>query len=1025
MTARREKTWVAGLLLGIAVLAPPAMAADKPLPDKIDFNRDIRLIFSENCYTCHGPDKNKRKADLRLDSHDGIFAKIEDHQIVVPGHSDQSELYRRIIETDPQERMPDPKSNKRLSDRDIAMIKKWIEQGAPWQGHWAYIPPGTKVVPNVDQPGFVRNPIDRLVLARLKEAGLTPAPEADRATLIRRLSFDLTGLPPAPKEVEAFLADTSPDAYEKVVDRLLASPHFGERMAVFWLDLVRFADTIGYHSDNPMNDSPYRDYVINSFNANKHFDQFTIEQLAGDLLPSPTVDQKVATAYNRLLQTTEEGGAQAAEYEVKNLTDRVRNVSTVWMGSTMGCCQCHDHKFDPFAQKDFYSMGAFFADVQEKAIGGREPGMAVPSSEQEKQLKGLDDALAAAREKLKVPAESLADEQALWEKKLGQVKVDWAMLDLSAATADGTRLEKQPDGSYLATGSIPDTESYTLKAKAELRSITGFQIEALADDKLAAHGPGTAPDGNFILTSVSISTARVNERSVPVVLARATADFSQVGFPAASLVAKKVTGWGVSGRAGEAHSVILEPRAAVNADKDATITFVLNFRSKLPRHQIGRVRISVTTNPAPAGLASMPVKVRQDLAIEPDRRTGQQMQEVTEYFRTIAPSLQAVRTQIAEIERQKAAVEKLVPKCLVTTAAEPRVVKLLHRGNWQDTTGDVMSPAIPQFLAPKQLQEEAAKRRLTRLDLAKWIVSRDNPLTARVYVNRLWRLYFGTGISKILDDLGSQGEWPTNPELLDWMAVDFMGSGWDTKHTIKLMVTSGTYRQSSKPSDLARDQDPYNRLLAHQSRWRLDAEFVRDQALSVSGLLVDKQGGPSVKPYQPEGYWIQLNFPPRIYVADKDGNEYRRGLYTWWQRSFTQPSLVAFDAPSREEAVCERNRSNIPQQALVLLNDPTYVEASRALAARILREGGSTFEDRLNFVYELALARKPRADEVVLLASLYEKHLKEYSGDSADASKLLSVGDSPAPKDLSAPELAAWTSVARVIMNLHETITRM
>jgi hypothetical protein len=1013
------------MLSGIALITAPAPAANTALPDKVDFNRDIRPIFSDNCYACHGPDKNKRKADLRLDTHDGIFSKIKDDTIVVPGKPDASELLRRVTATDPDERMPDPKSNKKLSARDIAMLKKWIEQGAPWQGHWAYIKPVRPAEPKVDQPGFVRNPIDRFVLARLKEAGLSPAPEADKATLIRRLSLDLTGLPPTPKEVQAFVDDTSPEAYEKVVDRLLASHHFGERMAVFWLDLVRFADTIGYHSDNPMNDSPYRDYVINSFNANKPFDRFTIEQLAGDLLPNPTIEQKVATAYNRLLQTTEEGGAQPREYEVKNMTDRVRNVSTVWLGATMGCCQCHDHKFDPFAQKEFYSMGAFFADVQEAANGRREPGMPVATAEQERELKRLDETLAGAKEKLKVPAESLADEQAQWEKKQGQVTVDWKVPDLTATAANGTKLQSQPDGSYRASGTIPAQEIYTFKATPDLRGITAIQIEALVDDALPAHGPGAAHNGNFVLSSVKIDTAKINERKKPVALKRVTADFSQDGFGATSLMLKKGTGWGVLGKTGESHAIILEPTTPLNADKGVTLTIVLNFQSKFPQHQIGRVRVSLTTSPTPAGLQSVPPRVRQALALASGERTAAQKREVTDYFRTIAPSLQAVRDGIAKIEKQKDELTAAVPKCLVTTAGPPRTVKLLHRGNWLDTTGDVTVPALPQFLASKELQEESAKRRLTRLDLAKWIVSRDNPLTARVYVNRLWRLCFGTGISKILDDLGSQGEWPTNPELLDWMAVDFMESGWDSKHLMKLLVTSGAYRQSSKPSDLAKELDPYNRLLARQSRWRIDAEFVRDEALAISGLLVDKEGGPSVKPYQPAGYWDQLNFPTRTYMADKGENQYRRGVYTWWQRSFTQPSLVAFDAPSREEAVCERNRSNIPQQALVMLNDPTYVEASRALAARIIREGGSTIPDRLSFAYELALSRKPRADEVKLLIELYQKHLKEFAGDSVDATRLLSVGDAAAPTDIGAPELAAWTSVARVILNLHETITRM
>ncbi|HET6248881.1 MAG TPA: PSD1 and planctomycete cytochrome C domain-containing protein [Tepidisphaeraceae bacterium] len=1027
----KSSAWAIATAVGL--IAAPAFGAEAAIPQTIDFNRDVRPIFSDNCYFCHGPDKNKRKAELRLDTRAGIFSTIKDHHTVVPGKPGESELFRRVIETDPDERMPDPKSNKKLTDREIAVLKKWIDQGAPWEGHWAYLPPNRPPVPEIDQPGFVRNPIDRFVLARLKEAGLSPAPEADKATLIRRLSFDLTGLPPSPKEVAEFVADGSPDAYEKLVDRLLASPHFGERMAVFWLDLVRYADSIGYHSDNPMNVSPYRDYVIKAFNENKPFDQFTIEQLAGDLLPNPSIEQKVATAYNRLLQTTEEGGAQPKEYEVKYLTDRVRNVSTVWMGSTMGCCQCHDHKFDPFTQKDFYSMGAFFADVQEASTGRREPGMNIPTPDQESGLKKLDESLAAAKEKLKGTDPSLEAEQAEWEKSQAQTKVDWTTLHLSAKTANGTKLEKQADGSYLASGQIPAKETYTLTASADLHGITGFRLEALADDSFPAHGPGAAENGNFVLTSIKVDLVQPNKKARPIAMARATADFSQSGFPAASLLGNKGPGWAVMAKFGEPHTLILEPKSPVNAEANATLKFVLEFQSIYPKHQIGRFRISATTSPAPAGAQSLPPGVRQILSIAAADRKPQQKAEVAEYFRTIAHSLQPVRDEIAKIEKQKEALNNTIPKCLVTTAANPRQVKLLHRGNWMDTTGDVMLPAIPQFLAPKSLQEQAAKRRLTRLDLAQWLVARDNPLTARVYVNRLWRLYFGTGISKILDDIGSQGEWPTHPELINWLAVELMdptvhadgAKPWDTKHLVKLLVMSGTYRQSSQPSDLAREKDPYNRLLAHQSRWRIDAEFVRDNALTISGLLVDKLGGPSAKPYQPAGYWDQLNFPARTYMADKGDNQYRRGLYTWWQRSFLHPSLAAFDAPSHEEAVCERNRSNIPQQALVLLNDPTYVEASRAFAVRIMREGGATVESRINFAFDVALSRKPRPEEIGVLKELYEKHAKEYAADTAAAGKLLAVGDTPAPKDLSQGELAAWTSVARVILNLHETITRM
>ncbi|MDB5174058.1 MAG: Protein of unknown function (DUF1553)/Protein of unknown function (DUF1549)/Planctomycete, partial [Phycisphaerales bacterium] len=889
----------------------------------------------------------------------------------------------------------------------------------------AYLPPVRPPVPGAEQAGFTRNAIDPFVLARLKDSGLTPAQEADRAALIRRLSFDLTGLPPAPKDVEEFVNDKSPDAYEKLVDRLLASPHFGERMAVWWLDLVRYADSIGYHSDNPMNVAPFRDYVIKSFNDNKPFDRFTTEQLAGDLLPNATTEQKVASGYNRLLQTTEEGGAQPREYEIKYLTDRVRNVSTVWLGSTMGCSQCHDHKFDPFTMNDFYNMGAFFADIQEASNGRRELGMPVPTPEQDSQLRQLDDAVKSAKEKLKAGNPGLANEQEQWEKKQIETAVEWKVLELDELkTSDGSKLEKQPDGSVLATGTIPAKETYTITAKADLKGITAFRLEALPDDKFSAHGPGASPNGNFVLTHFKVEAASNAAKPTPVVLAKATADFSQDTFPVASSIDKKGQGWAVMPKFGEPHAAVYETKEPLAAEGRLSLTFRLEFHSPFAGHQIGKLRLAATTSANPSGIQSLPPKVREILAVAKDQRNEQQKNEIADHFRSVAPSLQPLREEVAKLEKQKEDLLNSVPKCLVSTSGNPRTVRFLHRGNWMDTTGDVMSPATPRFLASKEMQEEAAKRRLTRLDLAKWIASRDNPLTARVFVNRLWQMYFGQGISKVLDDLGSQGEWPTHPELLDWMAAEFSESGWDVKHMVKVLVTSGTYRQDSKPSELDKEKDPYNRLLARQGRWRLDAEFVRDDALAISGLLVDHLGGPSAKPYQPAGYWMQLNFPTREYAADKGENEYRRGLYTWWQRSFLHPSLVAFDAPSREEATCERNRSNIPQQALVLLNDPTYVEASRAFAARIVKEGGATAPERITFAYEVALSRKPRADEVKVLSELLEKHVKEYAAEKAEAQKLLGVGDVPPPKDADAADLAAWASVARVILNLHETITR-
>jgi hypothetical protein len=858
MTVRaRQQVFLSLTAIACLLLASPARAADeRPLPRVVEFNRDIRPILSDNCFACHGPDKEQRKADLRLDREEDARADRGGYHTLVAGKPDESELYLRVSAEDEGQRMPPRKFGKKLTGRQVALIRRWVEQGAKWQKHWSLIPPQRPPVPTAGQGSGVRNAIDHFIRARLDEEGLKPSPEADRRTLIRRLSFDLLGLPPTPEEVDAFLADSAPEAYEKLVEHLLASPHHGERMAMYWLDLVRYADTGGYHSDNHRDVSPYRDYVIDAFNDNKRFDQFTIEQLAGDLLPNPTLEQKVASGYNRMLMTTEEGGAQPKEYAAKYAADRVRNVSSVWLGMTMGCAECHDHKFDPFATKEFYQFASFFADVKEKPVGRQDQEL-LPSPAQAEQLRTLDERMAPLRKVLDTPSPELEAAQAKWEE---------------------------------------------------------------------------------------------------------------------------------SARKG--------------------------------------------------GSKGLPRNITTILAVEPSKRNDKQKQDLAAYYRGIAPALAEPRNQLAAIQREKTELLKSVPSTLITTAVTPRVMRVLPRGNWLDDSGEVVTPGVPASLSPLPPRDSRA----TRLDLAKWMLAADNPLVARVFVNRLWKLFFGQGIVSTLEDFGSQGAWPTHPELLDWLAVEFRESGWDVKHMVRLMVRSRTYRQSSiadwglriadskthnPQSAIPNPQsvDPYNKLLARQARFRLDAEMVRDNALAVSGLLVPKVGGRSARPYQPAGYWAYLNFPKREWEKDTGEGLYRRGLYTYWCRTFLHPSLVAFDASTREECVVERPRSNTPLQALVLLNDPTYVEAARAFAERIVQSGTGT-GSRIAFAYRQALSRPPRPEEVRVLTALVEKHRAEYVADKAAAAAMLAVGDRPAAKDLDGAELAAWTSVARAVLNLHETITR-
>ena len=842
-------------LLSILVAGFPlssVTAADPAVPDSIEFNRDVRPILSDKCFFCHGPDAGQRQADLRLDS----YQDAVDGGVLIPGEPEASELMARVLSDDEGLVMPPPEANKRLTDREKEIIRRWIEQGGEYQLHWAYEPP---VKPKV--PAGV-NGVDHLVRARLAEVGLEPSPRADRRTLIRRLYSDLLGLPPTPAEVDAFVADDSPDAYEQLVERTLQNPHYGERMAIPWLDVVRFADTIGYHSDNPRNVWPYRDYVIRSFNENKPFDRFTIEQVAGDLMPDATVETRVGSAFNRLLLTTEEGGAQPKDYESRMLTDRVRAIGATWLGQTTGCAQCHDHKFDPISMRDFYTLGAFFADIREPILGRREEGMAVTTPEQDAELARLDAVVTDARKQ--------------WDAVLPMLDVAQQQWESDVVMYEATLPELRPDASVAA-----------------------------ADKKLAQ-------------------------------------------------------------------------------------------------------------------------QVAEALPQSPEDRTAAQRDAISNYFRNHVTTLyQGKKEALASAERERDQYYAALPKCLVSVSTpNKRTVRILPRGDWMNESGEVVQPALPHYLPGLDADTEESDRELTRLDLAKWLVSRDNPLTARTVVNRFWKQFFGTGISKVLDDLGAQGEPPVNPELLDWLACEFMDSGWDVKQIVRQIVTSETYQQVSEATPELLAADPYNRQYARQSAFRVEAELVRDQALAVSGLLATQIGGASVKPYQPAGYWENLNFPTRKYQADDGESQYRRGLYTWWQRSFLHPSLGAFDAPSREECTAERNRSNIPQQALVLLNDPTYVEAARGFAARVLQECDGSTAERIEWAWREALQREPSDEEQKIALDLLNRQLEVYRQAPESADQLLAVGLAATPETVDRVELAAWTHIARVLLNLHETITR-
>ena len=843
---------------------PSGLFAGKDLGG-VDFARDIRPLLSDNCFACHGPDAKQRKADLRLDTREGALADLDGTSAVVPGKPSESELVRRVTTDDEDDLMPPPDSGKKLDATQKALLQRWIAEGAEYELHWSYKPVTRPMPPRVKNGSFVLNDIDRFVLATLRTKGHEPAREADRRTLIRRLSFDLTGLPPTWEQVRAFVADSSPRAFGKLVDRLLASPHYGERMAIYWLDLVRYADTMGYHSDNEQTKPLYREYVIDAFNDNLPFDQFTREQLAGDQLPGSTRRQLIASGYNRLNMTTREGGSQPKEYIAIYLGDRVRNVSGVWMATTLGCTECHDHKFDPFTSRDFYSLGAFFSDLEETPVGPQKY-TPLPTTAQ-------------------------------------QAKVD--------------KLKKQ----------IP-----------VLEAVLNTQTPAL-DDALAR--------------------------------------------------------W----ESAQAERIASEPSA--EADANGT-------------------EPAVSDGKPTADSAAPPKKIGEILAVPLAKRSDEQKKTLAAHYRTFAPELAGARKELVDLKERIKRLEKAFPTSLVSVRlGKPRTVRILPRGNWQDESGPEVQPTVPA-----RLKLADTESRAKRSDLADWVVSKDNPLTARVMVNRLWALCFGRGLAMPLDDFGAQGTPPTHPELLDWLAADLMDHGWDIKRTMKLLVTSGAYRQSSIADAKTLAADPLNKWLARQGRWRLDAEMVRDNALAVSGLLAKPIGGASVKPYQPVGYWKHLNFPKRKWAPDSGVSQYRRGLYTFWCRTFLHPSMLAFDAPTREGCVAERTRSNTPQQALVLLNDPTYVEASRVFAERILQHGGDTDGERLAWAFERALSREPSAGERDILLRLAGERAAHFAANVGAAKAAATAGEWPAATALKPERVAAWAAVSRAILNLYETTSR-
>jgi hypothetical protein len=1006
-------------------VVPAFLLGASTFAQTVQFNRDVRPVLSDKCFTCHGPDPANRQAGLRLDTEAGSRAELKSKRFaIVPGDPEKSELYRRISSQNPALRMPPAYAGHApLAPREIEQIRAWIEQGAEWQKHWSLIAPERPALPPVEDRSWPRNPIDHFVLARLEREGLRPSPEADPVRLARRVTLDLTGLPPTPAEMDAFVEDRSPEAYERLVDRLLASPRYAERMAIRWMEAARYADTHGYQADGPREMWRWRDWVIQAFHRNMPFDQFTIEQIAGDLLPNATLDQKIATGFHRNHRTNGEGGIVEEEFRVEYVADRAETTATVWLGLTMGCARCHDHKYDPILQEDFYRLFAYFNSVPDRGLvynfGNEEPFLKAPTDEHRRRLEELDAKLAAADREYAGLQPKLRQAQLRWEEKLRRGK------PLSWSTTEGLVLQPQLNGTnfdgthFVNAGEdvakFDYLDPFTLAAWINPAAPDGA-IVSRTEDYLEGEGYGLyLIDGKLRL--------HITRRWTDISLRVETASRLTLNERQHVLVTydghRKATGvkMYVNGREQELKVLFDELSYPLGPKEPFRIGGGGGLRF---RGTIDEVRVyNVALSPEQAGTIPVVENMNELAAIDPARRTKAQSDKLAFCFldRFAPDKIRKARQAalIAKAERQR--YFDSIPTVMVMSEGRPREAHILNRGAY-DSPGEKVSPAVPSCLPP--IDPEWPN---DRLGLARWLVSPSNPLTARVTVNRFWQMYFGAGLVKTTEDFGSQGEWPVNPELLDWLATEFMRTRWDLKALQKTIVMSATYRQSSKVTPELLQKDPENRLLARGPRLRLPPEMIRDQALAVSGLLVERTGGPSVKPYQPPGLWEELA-GGKGYVADRGEGLYRRSLYTYWKRTAPPPSIIVFDSPTRETCSVRESRTNTPLQALALMNEVGYVEASRKLAERMVSEGGRSVAERLAYGFRLATTRPPQPAEMDLLRGAFDKFEARYHRDEKSAVKLLSHGDSPRKTGIKPRELAPYAGIANLLLNLDEVITK-
>jgi hypothetical protein len=1033
------------IVLMVLVAAPWRNAA---AGERLYFNRDVRPILSDKCFKCHGFDDKIRQAGLRLDTREGQTATLESGAIaVVAGKSGESELVRRINEADPDLRMPPASTGKHLTDAEKKILKQWIDEGAEFQPHWSFIPPQRPMAPAVKNTAAVRNPIDQFAIGRLEAAGLTPSPPADKVTLIRRVTLDLTGLPPTPAEVDAFLADNADGAYERLIDRLLKSPRYGEHMARYWLDAARYGDTHGLHLDNERSMWPYRDYVIDAFNANKRFDQFAIEQMAGDLLPNPTLEQRVATGFNRCNVTTSEGGSIDDEVLVRYAVDRVETMSTVFLGLTLGCAVCHSHKFDPVSQKEFYQLYAFFSGAADAAMDGNAllppPILKVPSEEQTAQLAALDGQISQAKKRVQ-------DELARLDYKDPEATTEVTSSATGSAPArrDHVWIDDDPPPGAQLQGDTP----WKFVSKSEFAVHSGDKASTRTADGLSQHfftganPPLRIGGGDKLFAHVYIDPQKPPKAIM--------LQFNNGSWEHRCFWGEDVIPFGAGSgtkapnhfRAGQLPEpgkwVRIEVRAdkvGLNAGAEINGWAFTQFGGTVYWDKAGVATRTPQTDQKFESLAqwdayersigagSLPDAVKSAIKTDPAKRSDTQKKEILEHFLSkVHPKtklvLEPLEKEVRELTARRKKLDDSIPATLVMAELpKPRDTFILERGQY-DKKREKVEAAVPAVLG--SLPKDAPHN---RLGLANWLVDPNHPLTARVTVNRFWQQFFGTGLVKTAEDFGAQGQWPSHPELLDWLARDFIDSGWDVKRLVKRIVMSGTYQQSSRVTAEHLQRDPSNELLSRGPRFRMDGEIVRDAALFTSGLLVERIGGPSVKPYQPEGIWESVAFVgsnTQNFKQDKGAALYRRSMYTFWKRTAPHPAMLTFDAPSRESCTVRRARTNTPLQALVLMNDRQYVEASRFFAQRVMTEGGTTPQSRLTLAFRLATARVPSSDELAVLVRVFESHLGDFTARPEAAQKLLAVGEAKSSPAMNAPELAAYTMATNLILNLDETVTK-